>query len=933
MRPILPKLQESHVQKPEDSQKPQEPQESQKPPEPQESQKPQLSQKPSIPETANLASPCVEVLKSPSARGSKRPHPPTPAVTPTKPVPSKSAASQKAANEAQSDDDDEEAPKVLNFNAMTKLEREKVRRIVSPKKATGKLEVPENIFEMWKDAGKGRDTLFRMWSRIEKIVAWATKRNLVRTCEYDDETLEYWVNTRTTGTMTKEDLEMLERQQTYSGEGGDELNFKPGALLDGFSFSDDDGMVHNNEKQLEGDHHMSVASQMKEYMKQVLKSKGSLESFVEKIKPTVAGDAKANQTLKKMDVLIKDFENLYEEMTEARAEGSTTGYSDKSSGGSFHTWVCEGLCVPAKDLVLDARCAASKDPCKVLAQISKVQVSSADAPLFEIFLKNGMCLPIEFSWAKAGMSYRYPFLKPKGLLEALSDHGYFHRVLGVPVDLASEALDLFWQKFKGLYPQHDLFHNSENLQFGKLIPYYLHGDGGRGFKKDPIEILSMFPALGSGSRKRPVSLSSKRPAESEIELGINLLGNSGATRFLFSVLGSLVAKKDGTVFDDLMELWSQELKSLFDDGFEAEGSTWRVVILGFTGDSPFVKKVAKTMRSFHNVRKNATSRNLQKGCCWLCHAGFESPETGVCIPFEHLGLTQPAWLQTCRVNNPLPWNGSGGAIVRHMLLDRADTPAAFFRADFFHVYHAGVGLDFSASALIYMMKTLYGLGSVAKDLEALNADLKRWMTRTKNRLHCGRLTEDLLGYSGTREYPEGKWSKNMDTAVIMKFIVYLLERPEFQQQVQGDDLLREILAAAQAIGQVNRTSLQAEYFMSSEDTRIIVDCGHKFLLGFMGLVSMCHQRSLCLFKLRPKAHYLNHIFLRVYEEWKAHGYAVNPYSEATFMSEDFVGRTARLSRRVSARAVAIKTMQRYLLHMKTALDKEAFSMMDVSMLV
>lgn len=36
---------------------------------------------------------------------------------------------------------------------------------------------------------------------------------------------------------------------------------------------------------------------MKEHMKQVLKAKGSLENFVDKIKPAVAGDAKASQWL------------------------------------------------------------------------------------------------------------------------------------------------------------------------------------------------------------------------------------------------------------------------------------------------------------------------------------------------------------------------------------------------------------------------------------------------------------------------------------------------------------------------------------------------------------------------------------------------------------------------------------------------------------
>ena len=113
--------------------------------------------------------------------------------------------------------------------------------------------------------------------------------------------------------------------------------------------------------------------------------------------------------------------------------------------------------VPAKDLVMDARAAVMKDSCEVLGKIAKVQDSNADAPLYEIFRKNGLCLPIAFCWTKAGNTHRYPFLKPKAVLEVLSDEGYFHRVLGLPVHLAGPGLDLFWQKFRTLHPQHDLF--------------------------------------------------------------------------------------------------------------------------------------------------------------------------------------------------------------------------------------------------------------------------------------------------------------------------------------------------------------------------------------------------------------------------------------------------------------------------------------------
>ena len=59
------------------------------------------------------------------------------------------------------------------------------------------------------------------------------------------------------------------------------------------------------------------------------------------------------------------------------------------------------------------------------------------------------------------------------------------------------------------------------------------------------------------------------------------------------------------IFDDLIEIWSHELKELYDNGFQANGHTWHVIILGFTGDAPFVKKIAKT-NSLIPQRQEAT---------------------------------------------------------------------------------------------------------------------------------------------------------------------------------------------------------------------------------------------------------------------------------------------------------------------------------------
>ena len=345
------------------------------------------------------------------------------------------------------------------------------------------------------------------------------------------------------------------------------------------------------------------------------------------------------------------------------------------------------------------------------------------------------------------------------------------------------------------------------------------GDGGRGYKKDPIEILSMLPALGAGSNKKPVDLSGKRKAD-DLTLGINLRGNSGTTRFLFAVLSSLVYKRHPAAFDALLDLWGRKLQSLLTDGFEAMGTTWYVAIIGFTGDSPFVKKVGHLNRSFHNVRKRASSKKSQTGCCWLCKAGTETATEH--YPFEHLGFFEPLWTQTQGLNNVVPWDGNGGPLLPYMQLDPDDTPAAWYKADLFHVFHAGVGQDFSASAILYSMKKLFGLGGVERDLRALNELLAGFMSSHKLRLHCGFLTKDLLGYSSTREYPEGKWSKNMDTAIVMKFVIHLLQQPQFSSKVQADPILSEILDSAVAMGRVMRACFRAEYFMASDDCNEVI---------------------------------------------------------------------------------------------------------------
>ena len=75
---------------------------------------------------------------------------------------------------------------------------------------------------------------------------------------------------------------------------------------------------------------------------------------------------------------------------------------------------------------------------------------------------------------------------------------------------SDEVLPKFWNKYQLLFPEHEKFHQPHSVDFSHLLPFYIHGDGGRKcggtFKKDSIVILSMSSAFGEGTRKKPVDL-------------------------------------------------------------------------------------------------------------------------------------------------------------------------------------------------------------------------------------------------------------------------------------------------------------------------------------------------------------------------------------------------------------------------------------------
>lgn len=67
------------------------------------------------------------------------------------------------------------------------------------------------------------------------------------------------------------------------------------------------------------------------------------------------------------------------------------------------------------------------------------------------------------------------------------------------------------------------------------------------------------------------------------------------------------------------------------------------------------------------------------------------------------------------------------------------------------------------------------------------------------------------------------------------------------------------------------------------------------------------------FYLLPNLHRLHHILWDMLEECEKGPYCLNPLHASTQADEDFIGRPSRISRKVSPRTTALRTIQRSLL--------------------
>ncbi len=458
-----------------------------------------------------------------------------------------------------------------------------------------------------------------------------------------------------------------------------------------------------------------------------------------------------------------------------------------------------------------------------------------------------------------------------------------------------EILDSFWKHFGQVYPDHQVFREEKagRLNLRRALPLLLHGDEGRGRKHVAHFVMSFHSVLGLGFRKDETS---RKASKTRMEC--NFEGHTYTNRFLIATLRKRDYSDDqaGT-WTALMRKVAEESRFMWETGVaNRDGLRYWGIIISITGDWPFLHKSADFGRSFNNVQKRVTVRSEPVGCCHLCQAGQRH------VQFEQLATRRPAWAETMFVQDP--FNAPSPYV--NNILHEPSKEAAIWAFDWFHTMHLGVMKNFLGSVLALMSQE--EVASAVNDrFHSLSEKYKLWCHRFSRRAFISKLTKESIQWETTAKFPTGTWHKGALSTTLMEFCEHRFATEAFQHP-----LLHLAAEACTAIQRCSRGLYRAGVWLSPDDSNLIAELGFKFLRRYSSMATLAKNRRESFFILQPKIHVLHHFLFDLHVASQKKIPAMNPLAKSCQQSEDFIGRPARLSRRVTAqRPVLHRVMDRY----------------------
>ena len=572
-----------------------------------------------------------------------------------------------------------------------------------------------------------------------------------------------------------------------------------------------------------------------------------------------------------------------------------TGWPAKAS--------CTSAIAAARDFVADVGAKAAQTSGGLL-DIARCSSANPERDCRRVLVnKDELSLGVKRS--QLGKFPHIPILRIRDWFEFLASNSCMHILHGLQKQHASREesiLSAFWRNFARLYPNHQIFQQASlgTLVLKRAIPLLLHGDEGRGRRHGAHFVFSFHSMLGRGFAKANQSSRGRGLKNSWARMEVNFEGHTFTNRFLITSLRKRdYSDEHAETWQLLMESVAEEARFMWEVGVaNPQGGRFWGVVVGIIGDWPFLHKCAGFSRSFNNIQKRVTVRTPPVGICHRCQAGQTQ------CPFEQIETRRPTWAATEHVQNtfltPSPF-------ATH-LLHEPGKEASIWCYDWFHAMHLGVLKHYLGSVLALLSEE-EAHGQIDERFAALSQDFKSWCHRNSRRAFVSKISKESISWETTSTYPTGSWHKGALSTVLMEYVEARFNRDSFPHQ----PLLGLAAEACHAIQRCSRLLYRSSLWLEPGECKLVAELGFLFLRRYSQMATMAKQMRRCLFIFQPKIHLLHHFMVDLHQAHQRGVCGVNPLGTSCQPSEDFIGRPARLSRRVTAQTPVLhRIMDRYL---------------------
>ena len=413
-----------------------------------------------------------------------------------------------------------------------------------------------------------------------------------------------------------------------------------------------------------------------------------------------------------------------------------------------------------------------------LREFSGIRLNDAEAGCHRVFKKYKLIPNIAIHHTthitNAGGRLKLPYVKFSSWVKYLLDTDRLQRqMVGVQsFGAMRRVLKEYWLRYRQINPSFYLFEMADRgdvcLEF--CIPFYSHSDEGRAYKHLGLWVLSAAGLLGRGTSLYISSGAHRKPL-GENEMGMNYIGKTWSTQFMFTSLLKTVYSKSPETQDRMIQLFAQDVVDLLYNGVTSTDGlkTIRMIHVGHKGDLPALSRMGHFERSFAHVPRAARSRKACDGICFLCLAGAEAGgRHDTDVPFEDMSY-QAGWVETHLLHEP--WQQLPG-ILEGLPLTSRDR-ISFFLSDPWHNFHLGVSKHFIASSWVTILESslpCIPAGSVDAKFQYITSLYVAFFRRKGHTPYINEISRDAMGFPQGSANPIGRWSKGAASTEMMAFL-------------------------------------------------------------------------------------------------------------------------------------------------------------------